>query len=112
MNLGPQVNTSAWEAGGWISPDGSAFYFISTRPGGFGDYDIWQVSISPIVDFNGYGIIDLVDLVMLIDNWGTDDTLYDIGPMPLGDGVVDIEDLKVFIAEWEKENSANPEGPE
>jgi hypothetical protein len=43
---------------------------------------------------------------MLIDNWGMDETLYDIGPMPWGDGVVDVEDLKVFIAEWEKENAA------
>jgi len=41
---------------------------------------------------------------MLIDNWGTDKTLYDIGPFAWGDGKVDIEDLKVFIAEWEKAN--------
>jgi len=40
----------------------------------------------------------------MIDNWGTDNTLYDIGPYAWGDGVVDIEDLKVFITEWEKEN--------
>lgn len=44
---------------------------------------------------------------MLIDNWGTDDRLYDIGPMPLGDGKVDIKDLKVFMTEWEKENTAS-----
>jgi hypothetical protein len=46
---------------------------------------------------------------MLIDNWGTDDTLYDIGPMPWGDGTVDVEDLKVFITHWEKENLASSE---
>ena len=63
--------------------------------------DIWQVSIKPIVDFNTDGIVDLVDLVMLIDNWETDDSVFDIGPMPWGDGVVDVEDLKVFISHWE-----------
>jgi len=47
----------------------------------------------------------------LIDAWGTDNTLYDIGPMPWGDGVVDIEDLKVFIKYWEQENmSEDPQG--
>jgi len=46
----------------------------------------------------------------LIDAWGTDNTLYDIGPMPWGDGVVDIEDLKVFIKYWEQENRpGNPQ---
>ncbi len=59
-----------------------------------------------IVDFNGDGVTDFADMVMLIDSWGTDDPLYDIGPMPWGDGVVDVEDLKVFIAHWEKEDSA------
>jgi hypothetical protein len=48
--------------------------------------------------------VDLVDLVTMIDNWGTNKTLCDIGPMPWGDGKVDIEDLKVFMAAWEKEN--------
>jgi hypothetical protein len=43
--------------------------------------------------------LDLVDLVMLIDSWGTDDTFCDIGPMPWGDGVVDVEDL-IVLAEY------------
>jgi len=47
--------------------------------------------------------VDLDDLRLLIDNWGTDNTLYDIGPYAWGDGKVDIEDLKVFTAEWEKQ---------
>ena len=80
-------------------------YFTSRAYGGYGDADLFQVPTQPIVDFNGDDIIDLVDLVMLIDNWETDNTLYDIGPMPWGDGVVDREDLKVFIVYWEDENS-------
>jgi Tol biopolymer transport system component len=112
MNLGPMVNTSASDQAPSISADGQTLYFSSRRPGGQGEYDLWQAPIEPTVDFNGDGITDLVDLVMLIDNWGTDDSLYDIGPMPWGDGIVDVEDLKVFIAEWEKENPANSEGSE
>ena len=65
--------------------------------------------IIPLVDFNTDGKVALVDWVMLIDNWGTDSTLYDIGPFAWGDGKVDIEDLKVFIAEWEKAMAAEPQ---
>ena len=69
--------------------------------------DLWQVEVTPIVDFDGNGEITLEDLRMLIDNWGTDDTFFDIGPMPFGDNKVDIEDLKVFITYWEKADAAD-----
>ena len=103
VNLGPLVNTNDTEECARISADGSTLYWDAERPGGHGGNDLWQVSILPVVDFSGDGSIDLVDLTMLIDNWGTDDTFYDIGPMPLGDGMVDVEDLKVFITHWELE---------
>jgi len=106
VNLGPSINTSTNELAPTVSLDGSILYFASDRPGGLGGWDQWQAPIIPIVDFNADGKVDLSDLTLLIDNWGTDDTLYDIGPYAWGDGVVDIEDLKVFIAEWEKEISA------
>jgi hypothetical protein len=72
--------------------------------------DLWQSTISPIVDFNGDGIVDASDMVIMVDHWGTDNSLCDIGPMPWGDGVVDVEDLIVFIKYWEQENM--PEVPE
>ena len=106
VNLGPGINSSGTDAMADISDDGSVLLFASDRSGKSGVFDVWQAPIIPIVDFNGDGKVDLVDLVMLIDNWGTEDTLYDIGPMPWGDGKVDIEDLKVFITYWEKENTA------
>ena len=90
-----------------LSADGSTLYFASDRLPSQGGIDLYQVPIIPIVDFNGDDITDLVDLVTLTDNWGTDNMLYDIGPMPWGDGVVDIEDLKVFITHWEEENMAD-----
>jgi len=104
VNLGPMVNSSLQDVSPDISADGSILYFSSNRPGGSGHRDLWQVSITPIVDLNADGIIDLVDLVTLIDAWGTEDTLCDVGPMPWGDGTVDIEDLKVFMTHWEKQN--------
>ncbi len=106
-NLGSSINTVYSEFITAISPDGRFCYFndfLGSRPGGLGGCDMWQAPIRPIVDFSNDGVIDLIDLVMLIDNWGTDRTLFDIGPMPWGDGRVDIEDLKAFTAEWEKEN--------
>ncbi len=112
VNLGAPINSPYDEGGVSISADTSGIYFHSNRPGGYGGWDLYYVPVIPIVDFNGDGVVDLVDLVMLIENWGTADTLYDIGPMPWGDGKVDIEDLKVCITRWEEENMANSDGAE
>lgn len=106
VNLGPIVNNSYSENGPCISADGSMLYYSSDRPGGRGQADMWQVSIEPVLDFNGDGIMDIDDLVILIENWNTDESLCDIGPMPWGDGVVDMKDLEVFMSYWEQ--SINP----
>ncbi len=71
-------------------------YFHSPRSGGFGISDIWQASIEPIVDLNEDGIVDATDMCIMVDNWGTDEPLCDIGPMPWGDGIVDVQDLIVL----------------
>ena len=108
--LGTSVNGYGWAHGPEISPDGSVLYFDSGRSGGYGGENFWQVPIIPIVDFNGDGIVDVADMCIMVDHWGEDYSLCDIGPMPWGDGVVDIEDLTVFIEYWEKENM--PENPQ
>lgn len=104
VKLSASINTSASEWNPALSPDGKTLYLASDRAGGYGQDDLYEVSIVPTVDFNGDKKLDLVDLVMLIDNWGTDSTLFDIGPYAWGDGKVDIQDLKAFVAEWEKQN--------
>jgi Tol biopolymer transport system component len=96
VNLGPTVNSSTADFGPSISPDGTTLYFSSDRPGGVGNYDIWQVSILPIIDLNGDGIIDAADMCIMVDHWGENYSLCDIGPTPLGDRIVDVQDLIVL----------------
>jgi hypothetical protein len=98
VNIGPPVNTEYTEGRQTISFDGSTLYFSSPiRPGGYGYTDIWQTSIIPIVDLNDDGIVDAADMCIIVDNWGTDNSLCDIGPMPWGDGIVDVQDLIVLV---------------
>ncbi|MFC1604423.1 hypothetical protein ACFL5F_05280 [Planctomycetota bacterium] len=109
VNLGPPVNTEYGEDGPSISADGSTLYLNSTRPGGLGRSDLWQVPIIPIVDLNVDGIVDSGDMCIIVDHWGEDYPLCDIGPMPWGDGIVDVQDL-IVLAEhlFEEIPSAEP----
>jgi hypothetical protein len=111
VNLGPPVNTEFEEDLSMISADGSMLYFDSDRPGGSGEGDLWQAPILPVVDFNSDGIVDSADLCVMVDHWGTDNSLCDIGPMPWGDGVVDVHDL-IVLAEhlFEEIPPAGPSG--
>jgi hypothetical protein len=93
--LGPEINTSDGEEKPSISDDGSTLYWCS-GPSDYNKWDLWQSTISPIVDLNSDGIVDSADLCIIVDHWGEDYSLCDIGPMPWGDGVVDVEDLKVL----------------
>jgi len=79
-----------------ISADGRTLYFSSFRLGGNGRSDIWQVQVIPIVDLNGDEIVDSADMCIMVEYWGTDEPLCDIGPTPFGDGIVDAHDLIVL----------------
>ena len=106
VNLGPSVNTEFGEAEPCISPDGKELYFsdwYALHPGGVGAVDMWQVPIEPVVDLNADEIVDAADMCIIIDHWGTDYSLCDIGPMPFGDGVVDVQDL-IVLSEYLFEN--------
>ncbi|MEO0468408.1 MAG: OmpA family protein [Bacteroidota bacterium] len=41
VNLGPNVNTEAWESKPCLSADGKTLYFSSNQPGGNGGRDLW-----------------------------------------------------------------------
>jgi hypothetical protein len=98
VNLGSIVNTSRLDGGPRISFDGSTLYFASERPGGYGGIwgDIYQSEIIPLVDLNADGVVDAADMCIMLNYWGENYSLCDIGPTPLGDGIVDTEDLKVL----------------
>ena len=53
----------------------------------------YKLIVPPNVDFNGDGIVDSLDVCIMIDHWGKDDPLCDIAPPPYGDGIVDVQDL-------------------
>lgn len=45
QNLGPAVNTSAWESQPCLSIDGKTLYFVSNRDGGYGGMDLWRSTL-------------------------------------------------------------------
>ena len=44
QSMGKPINTTYWEGGACISPDGKTLYFVSERPGGVGHSDIYMVN--------------------------------------------------------------------
>jgi hypothetical protein len=96
VNLGSFVNSPVFEECAQLSADGSTLYWDSDRAGGYGGHDIWQAPLLPIVDFNGDGIVDASDMCVVLDHWGEDYSLCDVGPMPWGDGTVDMQDLAML----------------
>lgn len=42
-SMGKPINTTFFEGGGCLSPDGKTFYFVSERQGGFGHADIYMI---------------------------------------------------------------------
>jgi len=103
FNLGPSVNTGYEDTDPSISADGRTLYFGSSRPGGVGGQDIWQVSIDPVrvtPDFNGDGVVNLKDFQKLAHYWLSDEESVDICPPPYGDGVVNYRDLTGLFEYW------------
>jgi hypothetical protein len=98
MHLGSKANSPEEERDPSISADGAILYFNSDQSGGYGYWDMWQVLIEPVVDLNSDGIVDSTDMCIMVDHWGTNEKLCDIGPMPWGDGIVDMQDI-VALAE-------------
>jgi hypothetical protein len=97
VNLGPMINTPYYDISPSLSPDGCTLHFAHNDVTGWGGTsNIYRTTISPVVDLNGDGIVDAVDMCIMVDYWGTDDSLCDIGPTPWGDGIVDVQDLIVL----------------
>ena len=97
VNPGPPLNAPSGDCCAAISADGSTIYFESSRAG-LGD--LWQAPILPVVDFDQDAKVGMNDLLTMIEYWGTDERMCDIGPMTWGDGVVDVADLVILMAYW------------
>ena len=46
FNIGAPINTPGWESQPSVSADGRTLYFVSTRNGGYGGYDIWKSDLN------------------------------------------------------------------
>ncbi|MCP4263310.1 MAG: hypothetical protein GY774_38255 [Planctomycetes bacterium] len=80
--------------------DAAALFPDGIHPNAEGAKLIAQ-AIAPVStpDFNGDGIIDAADMSIIVDHWGENYPLVDIGPAPFGDGVIDVQDL-IVLAEY------------
>jgi len=97
VNLGPMINTPYYDISPSLSTDGCTLHFTHNDTSGWGgNYKVCRTTINPVVDLNGDGIVDAADMCIMVDHWGTDNQLCDIGPMPWGDGIVDVQDLIVL----------------
>jgi len=111
VNLGSDISTIAYDCQPRLSPDGTVLYFTSSRPDlsvYFQNTDIYQAPIIPIVDFNGDKIVDADDMCIMVDHWGENYSLCDIGPTPFGDGIVDVQDLIVLAEHLFEELPGRP----
>ena len=75
---------------------GSVEYWPWTPCAAVEEYEIRFIP----ADFDRDGIVDIKDLLILIENWGRNEPLVDIAPLPFGDGIVDVLDLEVLMSYW------------
>ncbi|MHC4366398.1 MAG: LamG-like jellyroll fold domain-containing protein [Planctomycetota bacterium] len=100
---GSPLNTWSHDTDPGISADGTMLYFGSTRPGGSGGQDLWQIPIAPVralPDFNFDDVVDMADYAELAGHWLDSTPEFDIVPPPNGDGIVDHRDLAALIEYW------------
>ncbi len=69
-------------------------------PNGFvqtiSDVGVDQVMTIIEADLTGGPVVDVLDLLLLLDQWGDSDALADLN----GDGVVDVLDLLILLNHW------------
>jgi len=119
VNMGPTVNSSAWDGEECLSTDGLALFFCSNRSGGMGSYDLWvttrrsqAAAWSPPVNFGpaintsgGDGAPSLLpDQKTLYCGIGGDYDGYEVPIVPIldfnSDGIVNVEDIVIITEHW------------
>jgi hypothetical protein len=93
VNLGPTVNSPGDDTTPDISADGLTLFFCSTRPGGFGNQDLWHVAVlSCPADLNCDGALDILDVVAFQILWTEGDPGADCD----GNGAFSVLDFVCF----------------
>jgi hypothetical protein len=99
-------STDIWGVpGGWKNPDpeGEAIRmkFTYDATDGTGIY-VNRIGMDCLGDFNGDGVVDLADIVMMLPAWNTTvgdalyDPLYDLD----ADGDIDLADIMTVVSNW------------
>jgi hypothetical protein len=114
VNSGTAVYSNNPGSAEWnlsFSHKDSTLYFSRATDIFSNDFDIWQVEVIPLVDFNGDGKVDEKDFLVMTQHWGQSYPRCDIGPMGWGDGIVDVQDLIVFVETTEGRDSTLSPSP-
>jgi len=135
VNMGPAVNSSAYDGDGCLSTDGLALFFASDRSGGMGSYDIWMttrpsqaaawsppVNLGPPINTSGMEGIPSLSPDQKTLYFGSDQSggiggwdVYEVPIVPTvdfnGDYKVDIEDLLILIEHWGQDEPSFDMGP-
>jgi hypothetical protein len=93
--------------------DEDATFYFSNSAAFLYPYDLLKVEVTLDADFNDDGTVDVLDVLVLTENWGVvgsrggpETALCDIAPFPLSDGVVDAKDLAA-LAKYMIENTSS-----
>jgi hypothetical protein len=60
----------------------------------------WEHIAGNIADLNGDGVVNYLDLAILVEQWLFDEIPADLAPLPDGDGTVDFADFSFFANQW------------
>lgn len=135
VNLGPTVNSSAWDGGPSISSDGLSLFFFSERPGGSGGKDLWlttrtsvsgpwgmPVNLGPTVNspVDEYPPdISCDGSILYFSSYRTGGTgdadLWQVSINPIvdlnADGAVDDADMSIMVHYWGQDEPLSDIGP-
>ncbi|MBL7189708.1 MAG: hypothetical protein ISS70_25540, partial [Phycisphaerae bacterium] len=127
LSVDPQGNVWAGTKAGLVRFDGVRWTIYNRNNSGLPDNNVYCIAFDaerniwigtqdgglavfrpqPVVDFNGDGIVDGMDMCILVEHWQSDYPPCDIAPPPFGDGIVDVQDL-IALAEHLFEEVSDP----
>jgi len=119
VNMGPAVNSSAYDAEPCLSTDGLVLFFCSNRSGGMGSYDVWMttrpsqaatwsppVNLGPPINTSsGMEGMPCLSADSKTLYFGTGDwEAYEAPIVPIidfnSDGIVDMKDIVIITEHW------------